>query len=469
MDIKELITWSWQHKWWFVVSLVLCIGIGVLYFFSCTPVYNVRASIMLRTPDVKTQQGELMSLMGADANKTATDEIEILSSRDLVEQIVDSLHLSVLVEERRHLRWIPVFPFPEFALEYEQPVIKKTIKHTKHDGKKYRITIFPRIAAIDMTRQEMQVSRLARESQVIVLSQATANPYQTVTKFNILLDLYNQADTKDRNKIALQSKTFLDRRLVEVQTQLNDIEMTLERYKTQYQITDIEKVATHYRTTIENYQIELSEINLKILELDRLDEQLKDSLVLANSGGIYSTLDTCNIGAMCDEYNKQVLSRISLIQTAKPNNPVVQSLDFVLHKQRENIQRGSNQLRYSLQQRKIFVEQQIQKYTADLAQLPEQERTSLALEREKEAMEEQYLFLIEKKEENSLTLNSSSLPAKMVESPRVSAILASPHITKIAFLAILFGALLPFLVFFFDKYKKEFSLSQPNPQKTAKP
>ena len=89
--------------------------------------------------------------------------------------------------------------------------------------------------------------------------------------------------------------------------------------------------------------------------------------------------------------------------------------------------------------------------------LPEQERTSLALEREKEAMEEQYLFLIEKKEENSLTLNSSSLPAKMVESPRVSAILASPHITKIAFLAILFGALLPFLVFFFDKYKKEFS------------
>lgn len=456
MNIKELIVWTWQHKWWFVISLVLCLGLGVLYFFSKTPVYSVRSAIMLRTPDVKTQQGELMSLMGADANKSASDEIEVLTSRDIMEQIVDSLHLTLVAECRDHLRWIPIFPYPDFVLAYDQPVKEKTIVRFKENGKKYRITLYPRIAAIDMNMKSIEVKRLARESQVIVLTKPSSNPAQAVAILNMLLELYNQADTKDRNKMALQTQTFLDERLVSVQTSLNDIEMNLERYKSEHQITNLEETASQYREMIEKYQLEASNIDFILSELKKIDAQLNSRDVLNNTEGIYTTLDTCNLQAMFQNYNAQVVSYISLIHSAKEDNPVVNSNKYLLAKQRENIQRACNEINSSLSSRKRHIDGQINHYSTLLAQLPEQERYYLMMKREKESMEEQYVYLIQKREENLLTLNSSSLPVKLVESPRMSADVITPKIRKVGFVSVVIGLLLPFLIFFLGYFKREY-------------
>lgn len=456
MNIKELIVWTWQHKWWFVISLVLCISLGVLYFYSKTPVYSVRSAIMLRTPDVKTQQGELMSLMGADANKSASDEIEVLTSRDIMEQIVDSLHLTLVAECRDHLRWIPIFPYPDFVLAYDQPVKEKTIVRFKENGKKYRITLYPRIAAIDMNMKSIEVKRLARESQVIVLTKPSSNPAQAVAILNMLLELYNQADTKDRNKMALQTQTFLDERLVSVQTSLNDIEMNLERYKSEHQITNLEETASQYREMIEKYQLEASNIDFILSELKKIDAQLNSRDVLNNTEGIYTTLDTCNLQAMFQNYNAQVVSYISLIHSAKEDNPVVNSNKYLLAKQRENIQRACNEINSSLSSRKRHIDGQINHYSTLLAQLPEQERYYLMMKREKESMEEQYVYLIQKREENLLTLNSSSLPVKLVESPRMSADVITPKIRKVGFVSVVIGLLLPFLIFFLGYFKREY-------------
>lgn len=456
MNIKELIVWGWQHKWWFVISLVLCLGLGVLYFFSKTPVFTVRSAIMLRTPDVKTQQGELMSLMGADANKSASDEIEVLTSRDIMEQIVDSLHLTLVAECRDHLRWIPIFPYPDFVLAYDQPVREKTIIRFKENGKKYKITLYPRIAAIDINMQSIAVKRLARESQVIVLTKYTSNPAQAVAILNMLLELYNQADSKDRNKMALQTQTFLDERLASVQTSLNDIEMNLEKYKAEHQITDLEETASQYRETIEKYQLEASNVDFILSELKKINDQLNSQEVLNNTKGIYTTLDTCNLQAMFRDYNAQVASYISLVHSAKEDNPIVFSNKYLLARQRENIQDACNEINSSLSSRKGYIEGQINKYSTLLAQLPEQERYYLMMEREKESMEEQYVYLIQKREENLLTLNSSSLPAKLVESPRMSADVITPKIRKIGFVSIVMGLLLPFVIFFFGYFKREY-------------
>lgn len=457
MDIKDLIVWSWRHKWWFVGSLALCLALGMLYFFSKTPVYSVRSAIMIRTPDVQTQQGELMTLMGADANKMASDEIEMLTSRDLMEQIVDSLHLSIVVEKRKNLRWLPVYPCPDFALQYgQQPVRKTTTIRVKEDSVKYRITIYPRIASIDMNMEKVKVNRLDRESQVIVLTQATTNPAQAIDVLNMLLDLYNQADSKDRNKIALQSQTFLDGRLAEVQSELNEIEVELERFKIDYQVTDLAETALQYRSRIEDYQIELSDISLSIRELDNLDYQLKDSAVLRKMSGLFTNIKMANINGMCGTYNSDVNNRISLIRSAKENNPVIQSLDYRLDEQLANIQRACNELRSLFMVRQKYLSEQIQKYSTLLAQLPEQERTYVMLKREKATKEEQYIYLIQKKEENILTLHSSALPVKVVEAPRISAKRLSPNLLYTVFAVVVLGMFLPLGFYFYRRFKEEY-------------
>lgn len=456
MDIKELVNWCWQRKWWFVISVVLCLGIGTFYFLSATPKHNVSASIMLRTPDLDSQQGEMMSMMGVEGNKSAEDEIEVLLSRDLMAQIVDSLHLTVVVEKRHHLRWMPVYPCPEFALAYEQLVIKKHTYRVKEGGDKYRITVYPRLAMIDILQERLDVKRIARESQIISLSTVTTSPNQAIDILNMLLNLYNEGVGVDKYNIALQLQTFVNDRLITLKQDLLEAETALEAYKIEHQITNITGTAAEYHSLIKSYDHQLEDINYELRLLDNLDEQLKDTLVRSNKGLIYGTCNSSAVNTLISAYNEHVSQRIALMEAATENNPRVKTLDYLLEQQRLNITRGCKEARASLQLRKEHLMGLSNTYSKSLAELPEIERTYIELQRAKDTKEQQYLYLIQKREESDLILASSTVPVKVVSSAQKAAKLVSPSIMKTGVGSMLLGLLLPLLVYFFGVFKKEF-------------
>lgn len=456
MDIKELINWCWQRKWWFVISVVLCLGIGALKFMATAPKYTVGAAIMLRTPDQASQQGEMMSLMGVEGNKSAEDEIEVLLSRDLMSQIVDSLHLTVVVETRQHLRWIPVYPCPEFALAYEQPVVKKHTYRVKEGTDKYRITVYPRLAMIDILQSRLVVKRLARESQIISLSTATTNPNQAIDILNLLLTLYNESANMDKYSIALQSQTFLNERLSSLKQELMEAESALEAYKIEHQITNIAAIAAEYHSLIKNYDHQMEDINYDLRLLDNLDQQLKDTLVCSNQGLIYGSCNSASVNALITSFNGHVSQRFELMETATLNNPKVKTLDNLMEQQRVNIARGCKEARASLHVRKEHLTELGSIYSKELAELPEIERTYIELQRVKDTKEQQYLYLVQKREESDLILVSSTVPVKVVSTAQKAAKLVSPSIMKTGAGSVLLGLLLPLLVYLFGVFKKEF-------------
>lgn len=456
MNIKDLLSWSWQHKYWCVISLVLCIGLGVVYFWVTPKKRSVSASIMLLTPNLQSQQGEMMSLMGVDGSKSASDEIEVLTSRDLMEQIVDSLHLTMEVACRHHGRWQPIYPYPKFTLEYDQPVLHKKVFKVRHDGETYRIKLYPRIAAVDIQLSRVSVKRLSRESQVIVLSETSSNPQQTVAILNMLIDLYNDMSAKDRNAIALQSQTFLNEHLSTVQHNLNQAETELEQYKRDFRIIDIETTALDYQKQIEESELQIADIELKLQLLEDLEQQLRDTLVCRNFYMIYGDFHDATINAVISTFNSHVIERTSLLASATENNPKVKALDLIMEQQRSNIARGCEQSRNVLSLQKKHITQLYNKYTFDLAQLPEQERTYIEMQRKVQMLEEQYLYLIRKSEENNLILASSSLPTKVIDRAKMAAKISSPTILKTIAGSVILGLLLPLLVYFFGVFKKEF-------------
>lgn len=458
MNIKELISWSWQHKWWFVISVCVCGVLGMFYFLVTPPKRVVSAAIMLRTPDLQTQQGEIMSMMGVDGSKTAMDEIKVLTSRDLMEQIVDSLHLVLTVKKKHHLRWTPVFPCPDFALTYEQPVLRKKTYRVTEQGEKYRITVYPRNAAVDRYIKKINVARLARESQVITMTTISNNPQQAVAILNMLLDLYNNASANDRNAIARQSQAFLDEHFAQVRQELTEAETALELYKSEHQITNVAQTAAEYHALIESYQHQLADINLDLKMLDNLDKQLNDSLVLHNQSLIYGHVSDGSLASVINTFNGQILQRMTLMETATENNPMVIVLDKQIEQQRCNIALGAKEVRVSLKLRQEHLNGQLNKYSASLALLPEQERTFLEMKRNVQTMEEQYLYLIRKSEENKLILVSSSLPAKVVEKAQMDAEIKSPNLIKTGFGAVVFGFVIPIFIFLFGIFRKEYLL-----------
>lgn len=455
MDIKQVIKWCWKNRLWFIVSLVLCIGVGVLFYCTRAPKRMVSAAIMLRTADKNSQQGQIMDIMGGTEKKQAADEITILTSRDLMGQVVDSLRLNFVVERKQGLRWIPVYPTPQFAFEYT-PTDKKRIYKKQEDGDKYRIIVYPYFGMVDRVLSQISVTRQSRESQVITLSTESSNPKQAEVMINLLLKLYNEVSVRDKNAIAEQTQVFLDERIAVVQQELTQAETAMEVYKSTHRITDIEKTASEYQQFIEDYEHELAVVNLNLRVLDDLEAQLKNIQPEANLHALYVALEDGALSVMVKDYNTNVAKRLDLLTSATDNNPAVQALNKTLSAQRENIAVGAKEARTSAVTNKQHLTEQINKYSTALAQLPEQERTYLEMKRSKETKEEQYLYLIQKHEENSLLLASSSISAKVVEKAQMSAKVSSPDIKKTGAAAIFLGLLLPLLVYFCGIFKKEF-------------
>lgn len=455
MDIKQIIKWCRKNRLWFVVSLVLCIGVGLLYYYTTPPKRSVSAAIMLRTADKNSQQGQIMDLMGGTEKKQAADEIKILTSRDLMGQVVDSLRLNFVVERKQGLRWIPVYPTPQFAFEYT-PTDKKMIYKKQEGENKYRIIVYPYFGMVDRALSMITVARQSRESQVITLSMASSNPKQAEAMINLLLTLYNGVSVRDKNAIAEQTQVFLDERIEAVQQELTQAETAMEVYKSTHRITDIEKTASEYQKFIEDYEQELAEENLNLRVLDDLEAQLQNVQPHANPHALYVALKDGALNVMVENYNVNVAKRLDLLTSATENNPAVQALNKTLSAQRENIAIGAKEARTSAVTNKQHLTEQINKYSTALAQLPEQERTYLEMKRSKETKEEQYLYLIQKREENSLLLASSSISAKVVEKAQMSAMITSPCLMKTAAASIFLGLLLPLLVYFFGVFKKEF-------------
>ncbi|UZJ65467.1 Wzz/FepE/Etk N-terminal domain-containing protein [Sphingobacterium sp. KU25419] len=96
---------------WFVLSVLLALGIAVVYLRYAQKSYNTTAKILLkdeRSASAGELEGiaELSSSMGLGTGRSAfvTDQIEVLSSRRLIRKVVDQHHLNIVYSVKGQIR-----------------------------------------------------------------------------------------------------------------------------------------------------------------------------------------------------------------------------------------------------------------------------------------------------------------------------------------------------------------------------
>ena len=145
IDIRLWINRILKHWYWFLICCFVCGLFGAYTYFSTTPKYAVNARIMLRTPDAESsiEQIEMMQMMGIGGMKQTADEIAILTSRDIMTQVVNNLDLQTSYHKKRNLRWLRQYP--------------------KRD-----ITVQDPAMFLDTTKRYVDISVRARKSDYIV-------------------------------------------------------------------------------------------------------------------------------------------------------------------------------------------------------------------------------------------------------------------------------------------------------------
>ena len=86
---------------WFLLSIIICIGLGFLYLKYSTPIYNVTAKLLIKDDNNDKRGGggalqalESMSNLGIISNNYGVEnEQEILTSTTVAEQAIKDLKL----------------------------------------------------------------------------------------------------------------------------------------------------------------------------------------------------------------------------------------------------------------------------------------------------------------------------------------------------------------------------------------
>ena len=456
---------------------------------------------MLRKTDgERTAQNEMMSMMGVGSRKIASDEVEVLTSYSLMEQVVKRLQLNTACYYRDLGKWMCQYRNPDFSLRWSEKLLDDVIVDIYPKGesactvkvsvlnnavtlrgvgydtevetfagkfsvqknnpaaeyKHYRVIHESVLWTVYRLQGEILVSRLSRESEILRLSSLSTVPERTVDVINTLLLFYNEQAVFDKNLVAKQAERFLAERLMVMSAELDSAEVELENYKREYRISDINQTAGAYRSYSDQYQRKVAEMDAEADVLDFVRGQISQpeneySVIPGNLG-----LSDATLQRIVQEYNTLVLKRDKLLQTALPDNPAVVQISDQIQQTRRNLISAIDKARLSLERMRDHEHSQQEHYDARLGALPQQERRYQEMLRARAAKEKAYLYLVEKKEENALLLASGAVPAKIVDPALINPVRATPRLRIVLGAVLLVGMVLPLLFFLAGAFLREF-------------
>ena len=504
VNIQELLFRYLIHWPWFVISIIICIACAWGYLRLTTPIYNISATVLIK--DEKKGGGasmssdlEKMGLEGFVSSSSNVDnEIEVLRSKSLAREVVNNLGLFVTYMDEDE--------FPSKELYHTSPVLV-SLTHQEADKlpgrmeinmilqptgalgvqitvgeKEYRKqfdklpAVFPTdegtvaffanndtLSAVcpeNITKERhitafinrpfsvlkeyvnsLSIAPTSKTTSVVVISLENRNTRRGRDYINKLLEMYNINANNDKNEVAQKTAEFIDERIGIISKELGSTEQDLENFKRSAGITDLSseaQIALTGNAEYEKKRVEnQTQINL-VMDLQRYMKGNEYEVLPSNIG----LQDAASAGAI-DRYNQMLVERKRLLRTSTENNPTIINLDTSIRAMRTNVQATLDATLKGLQITKEDLAREASRYSRRINDAPTQERQFVSIARQQEIKSGLYLMLLQKREENAITLAATANNAKIIDEALADDNPISPKKTIVYLAALVLGVGLP--------------------------
>lgn len=325
------------------------------------------------------------------------------------------------------------------------------------DGESLKATmIAPEIAAGKYVGN-LNVTESSKTTTIVDLVLNDEIPQRAIDYLKQLAIVYNRQANEDKNEIAVRTEQFINQRLEKINAELGSTEGQLENYKKRNNMVELKMNATQAVANADQYAQKLSEANTQVALLDELTRYMNEPSnrhqpIPSNVG-----LSDASATSLINEYNKIALQRNQLLHSASENSPTVTPLTAQLDDLNSSIKRAMTQARAGLKIQRNSIAAQAGKYEGQINNTPEQERMLTQIGRQQEVKSGLYLMLLQKREENSISLAATADKGKLIDTP-VFAGKVTPKNSIIMLIALILGLAIPagilFLLEFF-RYKIE--------------
>lgn len=405
-DLFRLCLARWQ---WFVASVLICFLFAVRQILTAPYLYSRSASIMVHEDAIGNNI--------TDKNSKEFSEIGFIKQRNNLSDILRHItSLEVLMEVARK----------------DQKGLTETQALTVAKGIQDRLT----------------VESGADKANIIDLTYKDFSAYKAECMLSLIIQTYNEKWVQDKQEIIRSTSRFIDSKLSILEGELNVVDDSISTYKSRFGITEIEDVSNIYLHQQRDADAQILKLaNQKAMAgyiRSLLEDGASKQLLLVNSG-INNTL----IESQITLYNNLLLQMQSHMEYTSGQNPLIINLEKELVSLRKNILANViNHIRtIDIQLQSLEDYQRLA--TSKITSNPEQAKHLISIEREQKVKESLYMFLLQKKEENEISLTYQSAPTQIIDMPHGSNKPTSPKRMRILFTAFLLGFLMPLSVIFF--------------------
>lgn len=504
VNIQELLFRYLIHWPWFVISIIICIACAWGYLRLTTPIYNISATVLIK--DEKKGGGasmssdlEKMGLEGFVSSSSNVDnEIEVLRSKSLAREVVNNLGLFVTYMDEDE--------FPSKELYHTSPVLV-SLTHQEADKLPGRMEInmilqptgalgvqitvgekeyqkqFDKLPAVfptdegtvaffanndtlsavcpeNITKERhitafinrpfsvlkeyvnsLSIAPTSKTTSVVVISLENTNTRRGRDYINKLLEMYNINANNDKNEVAQKTAEFIDERIGIISKELGSTEQDLENFKRSAGITDLSseaQIALTGNAEYEKKRVEnQTQINL-VMDLQRYMKGNEYEVLPSNIG-----LQDAASASAIDRYNQMLVERKRLLRTSTENNPTIINLDTSIRAMRTNVQATLDATLKGLQITKEDLAREASRYSRRINDAPTQERQFVSIARQQEIKSGLYLMLLQKREENAITLAATANNAKIIDEALADDNPISPKKTIVYLAALVLGVGLP--------------------------
>ena len=491
-------------KWyWFAVSLVVTLGIALVYLLTTPPVYTRSASLLIKEEGKGNSLSDVSGVLGDidffQTNINVNNEIQSLQSPAVMYDVVKRLHLDInytkdgsFYDQVLYGKDCPyevsfidlpdnedlsftIYPASSnkgvqigdfvrgeeesgqtvnvlFNDTTETPVGKLIVKPVLHDTVAYKEPVYvSRIglqAATTAYASQLTVALSDEKSTVINLSFQDVCIQRAEDVLNTLIAVYNENWIKDKNQIAVSTSMFINDRLGVIEQDLGNVDEDISSFKSENLLPDVQAAASMYMTQSSETQTQILAINTQLSMARYIRNYLtnttsKNQLLPANSG-----IESSGIEQQIAEYNTMQLRRNDLVANSSESNPLVVDLDESLQNMRGAIVTSVDNLIVTLNTQLRSLQQSEKQTTARIADNPSQGKYLLSVERQQKVKEALYLFLLQKREENELSQAFTAYNTRVITPPVGSMFPTAPIKRNILLVAFVLGLLIPVVIIF---------------------
>ena len=383
-------------------------------------------------------------------------EADLLEKPMIVEMALQpqgSLDVNVKIgddEYQKHFEKLPaVFPTDKGTLAFfltpdSALSSKRTSEETIDSGKTVRnitAVINNPLAVAKGYCGSMTIEPTSKTTSVAVISLKNSNVQRGKDFINKLLEMYNINTNNDKNEVAQKTAEFINERISIISKELGSTEKDLESFKRGAGITDLTSDAQIALTGSAEYEKKRVENQTQINLLQDLQKYMQNEgyEVLPSNIG----LQDLNLAAAINRYNDVLVERKRLLRTSTENNPTIINLDTSIGAMKENVQVSLDRVLRGLFITKADLDREANRYSRRISEAPGQEREFVSIARQQEIKAGLYLMLLQKREENAITLAATANNAKIIDDAIADDAPVSPKGRMIYLIALVLGVGIP--------------------------